>query len=96
MAYNKEIDQWTIYFKEDAYTDYVIFPDDDTQRKRIENTERYCVKRTISFLRKYSDLLQLNGPSDNLDQFYSVFATYGYTVKILWSALLSRCGVKFI
>ena len=29
MAYNKEIDQWTIYFKEDAYTDYVIFPDDD-------------------------------------------------------------------
>ena len=29
MVYNKEIDQWTIYFKEDAYTDYVIFPDDD-------------------------------------------------------------------
>ena len=29
MAYNKEIDQWTIYFKEDANTDYVIFPDDD-------------------------------------------------------------------
>ena len=29
MAYNEEIDQWTIYFKEDDYTDYVIFPDDD-------------------------------------------------------------------
>ena len=29
VAYNKEIDQWTIYFKEDDYTDYVIFPDND-------------------------------------------------------------------
>ena len=29
VAYNEEIDQWTIYFKEDDYTDYVIFPDDD-------------------------------------------------------------------
>ena len=28
VAYNKEIDQWTIYFKEDDYTDHVIFPDD--------------------------------------------------------------------
>ena len=28
VAYNKEIDQWTIYLKEDDYTD-VIFPDDD-------------------------------------------------------------------
>ena len=29
VTYNKEIDQWTIYFKEDDYTDYVIFPDDN-------------------------------------------------------------------
>ena len=31
MAYNcyKEIDQWNIYFKEDDYTDYVVFQDDD-------------------------------------------------------------------
>ena len=29
VAYNKVIDQWTIYFKEDDYTDYVIFPDND-------------------------------------------------------------------
>ena len=29
VAYNEEIDRWTIYFKEDDYTDYVIFPDDD-------------------------------------------------------------------
>ena len=29
MAYNKEIDEWTIYFKENDYIDYVIFPDDD-------------------------------------------------------------------
>ena len=29
VAYNKEIDQWTIYFKEDDYIDYVIFPDND-------------------------------------------------------------------
>ena len=28
VAYNEEIDQWTIYFKDD-YTDYVIFPDND-------------------------------------------------------------------
>ena len=77
------------YVRMCSYIPYCI-----TQRKRIANTER--VKRTISFLRKYSDLLQLNGLSDNLDQFYSVFATYGYTVKILRSALLSRCGVKFI
>ena len=28
-AYNKDIDQWTIYFKDDNYTDYVIFPDKD-------------------------------------------------------------------
>ena len=75
---------------------YTIKSPQGAQRKRIENTERYYAKRTISFLRKYSDLLQLNGPSGNLDQFYSVFATYGYTAKILWSALLSRCGVKFI
>ena len=24
VAYNKEIDEWTIYFKEDDYIDYVI------------------------------------------------------------------------
>jgi len=30
-AYNKDIDQWTIYFKEDNYTDYVIFPDKDVK-----------------------------------------------------------------
>ena len=29
MAYNKEIDQYHGYFKEDDYTDYVIIPDDD-------------------------------------------------------------------
>ena len=26
VAYNKDIDQWTIYFKDDNYTNYVIFP----------------------------------------------------------------------
>ena len=31
VAYNKDIDQWTIYFKEDDYTDYVIFPDKDVK-----------------------------------------------------------------
>jgi len=31
VAYNKDIDQWTIYFKDDNYTDYVIFPDKDVK-----------------------------------------------------------------
>ena len=35
VAYNKEIDQWTIYFKEDDYTDYVIFPDNDITVQKI-------------------------------------------------------------
>ena len=35
VAYNKEIDQWTIYFKEDDYTDYVIFPDNDITVQQI-------------------------------------------------------------
>ena len=30
-AYNKDIDQWTIYFEEDNYTDYIIFPDKDVK-----------------------------------------------------------------
>ena len=30
-AYNKDTDQWTIYFKDDNYTDYVIFPDKDVK-----------------------------------------------------------------
>ena len=29
VAYNKEIDQWIIYFKEDDYADHVVFPDND-------------------------------------------------------------------
>ena len=31
VSYNKDIDQWTIYFKDDDYTDYVIFPDKDVK-----------------------------------------------------------------
>ena len=30
-ACNKDIDQWTIYFKDGNYTDYVIFPDKDVK-----------------------------------------------------------------
>ena len=31
IGYNKDIDQWTIYLKDDNYTDYVIFPDKDVK-----------------------------------------------------------------
>jgi len=38
---NEDIDQWTIYFEEDDYTDYVTFTDKDVKIQKVSSMK--CV-----------------------------------------------------